>query len=158
MEFCHGDLFQYEMANKNGEIKTALVVSSNSRRNDSYVNVIILTDEPKDGISVPITTNKGIMYADCGMISFALTYRFGEFLQSVKKIEMDKVDDGLLKALGLESRVVEKEVIKEVPNTSVQTINHDDLNVELSMDLASARKEAEIYKSLYESLLAKVMR
>lgn len=99
MGLYHGDLFQYEMANKNGEIKTALVVSSDSRCDDSYVNAIILTDEPKEGISVPITTNRGVMYADCGMVSFALAYRFGDFIQSVKKSEMDKVEEGILQAL-----------------------------------------------------------
>ena len=155
MEFFHGDLFQYEMANKDKELKTALIVSGDSRGRDDVLSIIILTNEPKSNISVPITTNQGIMYADCGMISFALAYRFGVFLQSVKQKEMEKVDEGILNALGLENRVIEKEVVKEVE--VVKEIPVETTSANTSKELIQAKAEANVYKNLYENLLAKVM-
>jgi len=156
MEFNRGELFEYEMRNT-GESKVALVVSADFRSNDRFLNVIVLTDEPKGEVNVAITTNYGIMYADCGMVSFATNDRLINYLKHVKSEEMEQIDAGIAKCLGIESLVIEKEVIKEVPNEAVIPMEHTDLSVDLSMDLAAAKKEAEVYKNLYEALLSKVM-
>lgn len=156
----HGDIVEYEM--KTGEAKLAIVVSADWRANDRFVNVIVMTDEPKGQIVVPITTKSGIMYADCGMTSFAETSRIGCFVQAAKESELNELEAGIIECLGFGAQVIEKEVIKEVikevPKEVVLPLEHTDLTVDLSMDLAAAKKEAEIFKSLYEQLLEKMLK
>jgi len=157
----HGDICEYELKGSY-EIKTALVVSADWRANDRFVNVIVLTEEPKGQISVPITTKSGVMYADCGMTSFAETSRISCFIQAAKASEMKQVEEGIIECLGFGGQVIEKEVvkevIKEVPKEVILPLEHTDLTVDLSMDLAAAKKEAEIFKSLYEQLLEKMLK
>lgn len=147
MEFLKGDLFTY---NINGEEKMALVVSSDIRKTDKYINVIVLNDEPKGMLYFSVTTPSGIKYADCGMVSFSLTTRMGNFLKSISFDEMKRIDEGILQMLGLDylqkEKVVEKpiEVIKGGSETC-------------AAELAQAQAEAKVYKEMYEKLLEKVM-
>ena len=154
MKCKHGDIFEYKLST--GEMKLAVIVSPDWRSDDRYVNVICMTDELKGDISVPVSTVHGLMYADCKMVSFADTRRLDSFVQSVKEAEMQKIDEGIAECLGIEPQVIEKEVvkevIKEVPKEVVKEVATTD-----RVELAKAKAEADVYKSLYEQLLAKVM-
>lgn len=158
MEYSRGDIYEYEMVNR-AETKKALVVSADFRANDYYLNIIILTDEPKGNINVPIVCG-GMMYADCGMVSFATKDRFGRFVRTARAEEMAQIDEGIAKCLGIEQKVVEKVV--EVPTIPAETlieITPDGMrfDIETAEVLAAARAEANIYKNLYEQLLVKMI-
>lgn len=147
MEFKRGEVFEYET--NSGEIKSALVVSADFRAESNYINIIMLTDAPKGDVNVPIRTSGGMMYADCGMVSFALAFRMGQFLRVTTDDEMAQIDEGICKCLGLESKTIEVPVEKVVEVTPSP--------VQYSEELATAKAEANVYKGLYERLLATMM-
>lgn len=145
MEYKRGDIFEYEMQNGKG-IKNALIVSANFRLNNGYLSIIVLTDEEKDeAYSVPIVCG-GMMYADCGMVSFGMKNRIGNYIRTATDAEMKQIDEGIAKCLGIEQKEVEK-VVKVPVQDSKNT----------SEELVTAKAEAKIFKDLYEKLLAKVM-
>ena len=152
MEFKKGEIFEYETAN--GNYRLALIVSADFRCEDRLLNGILLTEEPKGSVNVPITC-RGIMYADCGMVSICADSKLGNYIKTITSAEQAEIDEGIAKCLGLESLIVEKEVvkevIKEVPKEVVKEVATG------GMELAKAKAEADVYKSLYEQLLAKVM-
>lgn len=147
MEFKRGEVFEYET--NSGEIKSALVVSADFRAESNYINIIMLTDAPKGDVNVPIRTSGGMMYADCGMVSFAHAFRMGQFLRVTTDDEMAQIDEGICKCLGLESKTIEVPVEKVVEVTPSP--------VQYSEELATAKAEANVYKGLYERLLATMM-
>lgn len=151
MEFKRGEVFEYET--NSGEIKSALVVSADFRAESNYINIIMLTDAPKGDVNVPIRTSGGMMYADCGMVSFAHAFRMGQFLRVTTDDEMAQIDEGICKCLGLESKTIEVPVEKVV-EVSPSPVQYSDSVVE---ELATAKAEANVYKGLYERLLAKMM-
>lgn len=149
MSLYHGDLFEYEMRDRE-ETKIALIVSADFRADDRFVNVIVLIDSPKGDLCVPVTTNRGVMYADCGMVSFATPERCIEYIQTVKAEEMKQVEENIARCLGIESIIIEKqvEVVKEIPAKTSGNCTEE---------LAQYKAEAKIYKDLYEKLLGKVI-
>lgn len=147
MEFKRGEVFEYET--NSGEIKSALVVSADFRAESNYINIIMLTDAPKGDVNVPIRTSGGMMYADCGMVSFAHAFRMGQFLRVTTDDEMAQIDEGICKCLGLESKTIEVPVEKVVEVTPSP--------VQYSEELATAKAEANVYKGLYERLLVTMM-
>ena len=157
MSVLKGEIYEYDM--QNGNTRFAIVISSNERSNDRYLSVILLTEEEKSKYSVPVIC-KGKMHCDCAAISFCYSDRLVEFIRQATDDEMKKIDEMLLKSLGINSqeKVVEKtvEVVKEV---SVD--GHEQYPTEADLiraeALAKARTEANIYKDLYENLLAKMI-
>jgi len=155
MEFKKGEIFEYETAN--GNFRLALIVSADFRCSDRLLNGILLTEEPKGSVNVPINC-RGIMYADCGMVSICADSKLGNYIRSITKEEQAAIDEGLAKCLGLESMVIEKEVIKEivkeVPTESNAT---DSVSSDVTAEIAQLKAEAKIYKDLYENLLEKAL-
>lgn len=156
MKYQRGEIFEYEMRDRY-ETKKALVVSANFRAGGRYISIIVMTDEPKGEVSVPIVC-QGMMYADCGMVSFATDDRFGNYIRSASAEEMAQIDEGIARCLGIEQKTVEVPVEKivEVPGNvvSITDLSSDE---GFSEELATAKAEAKIFKDLYEKLLAKVM-
>lgn len=105
----------------------------------------------------------GIKYVDCGMISYAFEDKFIDFVRTLKDSELDvvmkKVDEGL----GIESTVVEKEVVKEVPVEVVKEIPVE-VAKEVQVgsgdveEIARLKAEANIYKGMYEQLLQNMLK
>ena len=152
MEFKRGEIFEYAVKD---DTRKAMVVSADFRKKDHMLSIIVLTDEQKGSVCVPITTGSGIMYADCGMVAFAQSDRFGNYLRTVKQAEMDQIDEGIAKCLGIEQqvRIVKSEAVPEIITPIIA-----EPSVEcFSEELATAKAEAKIFKDLYEKLLAKVM-
>lgn len=153
MEYKRGEIFEIEMNNR-PDTKKALVVSADFRSGENYLNVIVLTDEPKGNVNVPIVC-EGKMYADCGMVSFITSNRLLRFIRKAREDEMNQIDEGIAKCLGLEMKDV------GLPTESIAKIIAPMIaepSVEVfSEELATAKAEANIYKDLYEKLLAKVM-
>jgi len=158
MEYKRGEIYEYEMVNR-AETKEALVVSADFRAGNRYLNIIVLTDEPKGEINVPIVCG-GMMYADCGMVSFATNDRFGEFVRTARAEEMAQIDEGIAKCLGIEQKVVEKVVeVPTIPVEALMEVTPDGFrcDIEAAEELAAAKAEANVYKNLYEQLLAKMI-
>lgn len=154
MEFKRGEIFEYEMLDRH-EIKKALVVSADFRSNDRYISVILLIDEPKNDNCVPITTGGGIMYADCGMCSFAVNDRLGNYVRTVPSKEMEQVDEGIAKCLGIQQK---KEPTTRALEMPVGAKNERVVEVaDNTAEVAALKAELNVYKGLYESLLAKVV-
>jgi len=160
MEFKRGEIFEYEMKDRY-ETKKALVVSADFRSGDRYINVIILTDEPKGNINVPINC-QGMMYADCGMVSFATNDRLLDYIRTATAEEMAQIDEGIAKCLGIERVDVGMpcgkiaEAVAPIIAEPVMPISQPSVEF-FSEELATAKAEAKIFKDLYENLLAKVM-
>lgn len=171
MEFKRGEIFEYEQVNR-VENRLALVVSADFRAGDRYISIILLTEEPKGQINVPIRMVGGIMYADCGMVSVAVNDRLFDFKKTATDAEMAQVDEGIAKCLGLEQKMVEKVVevpvekiveVQKLPVTSQCSFTEEGFHSESMIDvekveeLAAAKAEANVYKNLYEQLLAKMI-
>lgn len=157
MDFKRGEIFEVEMNNSIYN-KKALVVSADFRSGESYLNVILLTDEPKGNINVPIIC-EGKMYADCGMVSFITSNRLLRFIRKAREEEMAKIDEGVAKCLGIEIEPVYMDSNEEIERLQheLRKCNNIIPVCDNTEELAAAKAEAKIYKDLYERLLAKVM-
>jgi len=152
MEFKRGEIFEYEQLGR-GEIRKALIVSADFRSKDRYLNAILLTEEPKGNINVPIVC-EGMMYADCGMVSFVSNDRLDNFIRRATDAEMQEIEKDIAKCLGIELKMHSDELLVE----STPLLPAQESTVEFfSEELAELKTEAKIYKNLYENLLAKVM-
>lgn len=99
MEMKRGEIFEYNM--QNGERKYAIVISSDARKSDKILSMILLSDEPKGRISAAVVCKKQ-MYADCGMVSYGYSDRFGNYVRTATDDEMDNLEAGILEALGMD--------------------------------------------------------
>lgn len=150
MGFNRGDVFEYKMGT--GEWRSALIVSADYRTDESYASIIVLSpDQKKEGHYVPVVC-QGLMYADCSMVSFGRKSSFGDYLRTATDKEMKQIDAGIIKCLGLE---VEMPDVKDSPVSPEAVVQV--LPVDVSEELTKAKAEADIYKELYEKLLAKMV-
>ena len=164
MGINRGEIWEVTVGNSN-EYKAALVLSADYRANDKRVSVILLEDmERRD--SVPVVC-QGMMWVDCSYISFCYADKFESFIKCATEAEMKQVDAGVAKALGLEiqtlgmptgsiAKVIEPMLEEEPDDTNWVRATAEEFG-RCTVELASARTEASIYKDLYEHLLAKVM-
>lgn len=148
LEFNRGEIFEYEEVNRN-TFRKALIISADFRAGERSQSVILLAEEPKGEINVPIVC-EGMMYADCGRVSFAMADRIGRFIRKATAEEMAQIDEGVAKCLGIKQKTV------EVP-VQVSAQYPSETHLKSAEMLARARTEAGIYKNLYEQLLEKVM-
>ena len=151
MDFNRGEIFEIET--NRGESRKALIVSANFRKNNRFQSVIILTDEPKSEDAVPIVC-EGMMYADCGMVSFTSEDRIINYIRTAREEEMEQIDEGIATCLGieLETIIVEK---KKEPEEWV--IPHEQMVKITVEEFVKAQTEAETYKDLYNQILSKVL-
>ena len=160
MEFNRGEIFEYEEVGRE-TYRKALIISAEFRANDRFQSVILLTEEPKGEINVPIVC-EGMMYADCGMVSFATVNRIGRYIRTATAAEMAQIDECVAKCLGIErvdvgmplgsiAEAVEPIIAEDATPISKPSVTF------FSEELATAKAEAKIFKDLYENLLAKVM-
>ena len=155
MEYKRGEIFEYIV---NGyEKRKALVVSANFRSTSRYISVIVLADEIKGENMVPVVCG-GQMYADCGMVCFCTNERLGNYLRSASAMEMEQVDEGIARCLGIEQKTITETVEKVVEVPAPVATAEQETPVEFFFEeLIQAKAEANVYKNLYEQLLAKVM-
>lgn len=158
--FNRGEIFEYEQVGR-GDIRKALIVSADFRKNDKYISVILLNEEPKGNINVPIVC-QGQMYADCGMVSFAANDRLSNYLKTATAEEMAQIDEGIAKCL--EIKMPKNVITFEKHHKELEELRNRLENCQLAevknnyvQELAAARAEAGIYKNLYEQLLAKML-
>lgn len=148
MEFKRGEIFQYKIGS---EYREALVVSADYRANDNILNIIVLDDEARRD-SVQIVC-RGIKYADCSFISYGYANSFGAFIRKATELEMEEIDEGIAKSLGIPATRVEEKIVEVEKPSWAEPVEDFVANEELT----KAKAEAEIYKDLYEKLLAKML-
>lgn len=144
MEYKRGEIFEYNANGNDG--RKALVVSADFRSAGRYLSVIVLSDEIKGENMIPVVCG-GQMYADCGMVSFATNERLGSYIRTASAKEMQQIDEGICRCLGLEQKTV------EVP----APVAYESSAELLFEDLATAKAEAKVYKELYEKLFEKMI-
>lgn len=154
MEYKRGEIFEYNANGNDG--RKALVVSADFRSAGRFLSVIVLSDEIKGENMIPVVCG-GQMYADCGMVSFATNERLGNYIRTASAKEMQQIDEGICKCLGLEQKTVEVPVEKVVEVPAPVTIAQESSVELLSEDLAIAKAEAKVYKELYEKLFEKMI-
>lgn len=153
MEFNRGEIFEYEEVNR-GILRKALIISADFRSGERSQSVLLLTEEPKGEINVPIVC-EGMMYADCGRVSFAMADRIGRYIRTATAEEMAQIDEGVAKCLGLEQKEMDLMPLSSpLPISTTEEVTAVEF---YSEELATAKAEAKIFRDLYEKLLAKVM-
>jgi len=163
MEICKGEIYEYTQTN--GEVRSVLVASSEERKHEKFISMIALCDEPKGKEPVSIVCGK-IMYADCNMLSYGTRDRFGKFIRKATDKEMQEIEHGLIKSLGLKTEKSDESLLQELFDLEQE---HNDLK-ETCKSLENQLKEKngtpidirptverDIYKELYEQLLEKML-
>lgn len=162
MEFRKGEIF--EMESKNGEVRYALVVSSDERAEDKLLNVIVMNDRPVGRINVPVVCH-GIHYADCGYVSFTSNERLGNFVRKATDKEIAEVDAGIMKSLGIENVCVaptdDKSLLDELKAYKEAFAElkkaHREQENKAYNDTIAIRTERDLYKSLYDQILERLV-
>lgn len=99
VEYKQGEIWEYRM--NNGEVKYAIIVSADECENGKFRSIIILNEEQKGSINVPIIC-RGMKYADCAMVSFGVCHRFENFVRQANEDEWKEVHEGIAQAFGFE--------------------------------------------------------
>ena len=155
-----GDIFYVESVyqNEGSEQRAgrpAIIVSNNKcNENSPVVEVVYLTTRDKATLPTHVDIRSGTKpsTALCEQIDSVAKTRLGSFMASCTDSEMMNIDIALAISLGLEfGKPIEvvKEVIVEKPvNVPVPSGNGE---------LIKAAAERDIYKSMYEDLLRKLI-
>ena len=153
MTFRRGDIFIYET--KGGSLNYALIVSANFRGKDHYQNIILLSEESKEEYCVEVSC-RGKKFAHCDNVSMAIASRFGDFVRCATEAEMEAIDEGMAKCLGIEPKIVEKEIEKAKTDTA-DALKKLAKVPSVSEEVAKWKAKAEVFEGLYKEMLAKVM-
>lgn len=146
-----GDIVEYETMG--GNYRIALVVSADFKNKGKFISIIALQDEEKSDVCVPIVTRQGIMYADCGLISFTVHDKITDLTKSATGAEMERVLSMIAYCLDIKSETAaEPKIVEKVVEVPVKE-QSPAAGLE---ELIQARAEAKIYKDLYEKLLTRI--
>lgn len=130
--------------------RPAVVVSNGiCNQHADTVEVVYLTTQPKAALPthVAIRSAKLPSTALCEQITTVSTMRLGDYYGSCTKEEMDAIDDALLISLGLKRQpAAQHSVAPPMPQG------------ETAKSVAAVIAERDVYRAMYESLLAKVVR
>lgn len=173
MEYKRGEMYWIRFSN--GESKKAVIVSADERAGNDMLNTLILAEEPKGALNVPIVCG-GKMYADCGMVSFIYRGRIDNYIRTATEEEMQEIDAGIIMALGLDKypdptetvsnyriKGLQKELERAVGTNKRLEIENRELRQcanydrETGQDLLKVRTERDLYKSLYEQLFERML-
>lgn len=155
MELKKGEIFEYEGGY---ETRKVLIVSSDERKDEWYVNGIMLEAETKGTNLVKILCGEE-MWADCDKVSLLQRGKFGEHITTVSLDEMEEINDALLETFDLyypkdiekmERLKAENEKLKQELAKPQVTENSATLNIRLEA-------ERDFYKQQYELLLERLI-
>ena len=164
-----GDIFYVESVyqNEGSEMRAgrpAIIVSNNKCNETSpVVEVVYLTTRDKNMLPTHVDIRSGTKpsTALCEQIDSVAKTRLGDFMASCTDNEMMNIDIALAISLGLElgsPKEVIKEVVVEKPVEVVkEVIVEKPAPAADSGELVKAMAERDIYKQMYQDLLAKLM-
>lgn len=143
------------MDNKTGEIWTmALNVSGAERQfliladHGSFCTGLVLNDVERDEHDVRVAS-KNMMYTHSGMISYAFSDRFIDYVKTVPEIDMDRILRSVADSLGISDKHSSmKEMFAEKANIGT---------VPDSEEITRLKAQLETYKQLYTDLLDSVI-
>lgn len=146
--------------------RPAIIVSNNAQNDSStVVEVVYLTTEQKKDLPTHVTIRSAPRQsiALCEQISSVSTTRIGNYIGEVTEREMTQIESALLISLDLwlpESGDSEYENDKasalDIP-TEVVSEREPEPDMDAIREITKLAAERDIYRGLYERLLAKVM-
>lgn len=156
--------------------RKAVIVSSDWRAGDKYLNAIFLTDEERGKIVVPIERG-GTWYADCTKVTLITENRVLDFVGEATAQEMADIDAGIIEALGLPHEVTLKssndtiddlnakimilELEKKNLKSHIKALEHENKNAIASTtpseNVLRLQLERDLYKEQYEKMLNRLI-
>lgn len=120
------------------------------------MEIVYLTTQPKADLPthVMIRSAKFQSTALCEQVTTVSTSRLGDYYGSCTREEMDEVNAAIMVSLGLCFGLAEQEepCEEETPEPSVVCVKNE------SGAIARLEAERDTYRTMYESLLSKVIR
>lgn len=161
--------YEYEFEGTHHQQKRPAILVSNDTINitGESVEVVFLTTKGKDSKLHPtITSAREISRAKCEEVTTVDRDKIGFYIGTCSDAEMMKVELAIMESLALDSMLtdpewpVKTETTQEYSPEQNQDAAINELNqklYDLKEELASTRKEAEIYRNLYSQLLDRAM-
>lgn len=131
--------------------RPAIIVSNNCNNAHSMtLEVVFLTTAPKKDMPTHCTIRsaKKLSTALCEQITTVSVEQIAEYVGTCTDSEMQAVDTCIAISLGL---------VFEEEEYTIEDAQIDFEVEQLRMNLTKAEKEAEVYRTLYERLLAKML-
>jgi mRNA interferase MazF len=137
--------------------RPAIVVSCNANnKHCETVEIVYLTTQPKADLPthVMIRSAKFQSTALCEQVTTVSTSRLGDYCGSCTREEMEEVNAAIMVSLGLCFGLAEQEepCEEEAPEPSMACVKNE------SGTIARLEAERDTYRTMYESLLSKVIR
>lgn len=149
MEFYRGDVFYVSRGNEVGTEthggRPAVIVSNNiANKHSSNVLVVYLTSKQKSPLPTHtmVTTTRELSTALCESVSQVCKERLGNYLCSLKDEEMERIDECLRDALGLDGPLPFTPDPEEFKTPPVE-------QMDIEIALIKAQTERDLYKELY---------
>lgn len=146
----------YEIGYPNGETKYAAILATHVR----YATILVMSENDKLPYKVSC---EGVKYTDPGMIQYAYNDRFKTFVGSMEEDEFDNLFNAVIGKLGYEptKSKTENELGIEAETSPIEYARDGRFMVpktaKLETDLLKVQAERDIYKSLYQELVYKLM-
>ena len=117
IEAKRGSIYTFCDACGNPTGNYVLVISDDSRSRDKYVSILMFGDSDlgPDVISYEIRPQI-VKYLHCGMVSYTSRDKLGKCVGQLESDDMQKVDQMILRQLGLVERVDYKVLYEELIN------------------------------------------
>lgn len=153
MEYFRGDIFYINKGNSyatGSEMESGrpgIIVSNNKANATSpVVEVVYLTTQNKAPLPTHVPVKcKARSTALCEGIYTISKERLGEYIRTASDFEMQKIDKALLVSLGISQTAPENELAVPIEQTN---------NTE---EIVKLTTERDLFKSMYENLLDKVV-
>lgn len=148
MEAKRGEIWEIEKGN--GEKRQVLILAAD----DSMAAVYLLLDRYKPG-EIEVQTLYGEKYLHPLMVGYVTHYSMVRFVQTLREEKLKEIETAFAKAFG---------EFGEQDNVSILSIQNPVLHADegiaasLQEELSSVKKEAEIYKGLYDDLLGRLLK
>lgn len=145
-----------------------IIVSSDERCTDQFLNAIILTDEPKGRHDVAVTCG-AMMYANCDAIRSTHRSKLGDYIRIATDAEIRAINEEIARTFGLnadkreDSSNVEEELliqldeanarIKELEESKARADEAATGAIKNTADMIRVTAERNAYKELNDKLL-----
>lgn len=152
------DKFGYQSGSEQRSGRPGIIISCNENNNNSKaVEIVYTTTKQKTELPthVLVSSTPYVSTALCEQITTVDKERLGNYIGACSEEEMAQIDEAIMISLGLRRDEIssgggyskpEPIVAPDAPPTQVQ-----------SEELAALRAERDVFKSMYEALLNKVL-
>lgn len=160
-DIYRGDIFYIDYGQYTGSEQRAgrpgIVVSNDlNNLNSTTIEVVYLTTQPKENLPTHVTvrsTGKASTVL-CEQITTVSKERIGKYIASCTESEMDAIDRAIMISLQLNFPETNKD--EDSDSKEIVQDNKENPTVEV-VDISRVVAEREIYKDMYEKLLAQII-